>query len=133
VQLIRIYTSCYFIPHFLQHISVRTDPSSRRTTLRELCRIHDQILLHWAQQPFISFGLLNNSIPCLYIYSHLTLIPNFNSSKTFLTSSSHLNLDLPILLTAFHLHSFIPSIVLCLACVKHTQTILFSVLLYILW
>jgi len=77
VQLIR--KSCYFIPQFLQHFSAHTEPSSRRTTLPELFRVQNQILLRRALQLFISFGPLNNSIPLLSIDSHLTLIPNFTS------------------------------------------------------
>ena len=44
-------------------------------------RVHNQILRQWAQKPFISFGLPKNAIPCLSIYSHLTLISNLISSQ----------------------------------------------------
>ena len=44
-------------------------------------RVHKQILLHWVQQLFLSFGLLNQSFPCLSFYSHLTFISEFNSSQ----------------------------------------------------
>jgi len=74
LQLVR--KSCYFIPQFLQHVSAHTEPSSRRTTLPELWRVQNQILLRRALQLFIRFGPLNNSIPLLSIdnHSHLSRI-----------------------------------------------------------
>ena len=64
-------------------------------------------LLLLALQLFVSFVQLYISLPCYSIHSQLTSVVN-HSSRIPLTSSSHLNLGLPILLTAIGLHSFIP-------------------------
>jgi hypothetical protein len=53
---------------------------------------------------FVSSGLLNRSLPCFSIHSRLTPFLNFIFPRSAMTSSSHLNLGLPIL-TTIGLHS----------------------------
>ena len=57
-----------------------------------------------ALQLFVSFGLLSSSLPCFAIHSHLTPILNLYFPRSVVTSSSHLHLAVPILLTAGGLH-----------------------------
>jgi hypothetical protein len=53
---------------------------------------------------FVTSGLLNRSLRRFSIHSHLTPILNFIFPRSALTSSSHLNLGLPVL-TTIGLHS----------------------------
>jgi hypothetical protein len=74
-------------------------------------QIRDQtlklLLLLLVLQLSVSCGLLNNSLPCFSIHRHLTQFWVFIFSRFALTSSSHLHLGLPILLTAIGLRSVI--------------------------
>ena len=98
-------TQCMFFPR------IEPLPSSHQpTTFRLNCYGSNLLLL--ALQLSVSFGLLNNSLPCFSIHSHLIPAPN---PHFFQTSSSHLNLVLPILLIAIGLHSVIIIIVTVLS------------------
>ena len=65
------------------------------------------LLLLLVLQLFVSFGLLNNCLPCFSIHRHLTQFWIFIYSRFALTSSSHLHLGLSILVTAIGLSSVI--------------------------
>jgi len=65
------------------------------------------LLLLLVLQLFVSFGLLNSSLPCFSIHRHLAQFSIFIFSRFALTSSSHHHLGLSILLTAIGLHSVI--------------------------
>ena len=83
MQLIRIYILLFHTTLCCDTFRLVSSHHQRGQIYGNYVRVHNQILLHWAQKLIISFGLLKNPIPCLSIYSHLTIIPNFISSQIF--------------------------------------------------